>query len=144
MQIGAFFGYTTFGFGADRFGRRPMFIGFLLAAAAIVPVYSMLGRNELALLLLGPLVGFFGHGYFSVFGSMLAELFPTSIRATAQGFAYNGGRAVSAIAPYSIGALADQRGFGVALASTAAFFVIGAALVLLLPETRGRTLEGSS
>jgi predicted MFS family arabinose efflux permease len=51
MQIGAFFGYTTFGFGADRFGRRPMFIGFLLAAAVIVPVYSMLGRNELALLL---------------------------------------------------------------------------------------------
>jgi hypothetical protein len=75
---------------------------------------------------------------------MLAELFPTSIRATAQGFAYNGGRAVSAVALYSIGALAEQRGFGVALASTAAFFMLGAVLVLLLPETRGRTLEDAS
>lgn len=141
MQIGAFFGYTAFGFGADRFGRRPMFIGFLLAAAVIVPVYSLLGRNPTVLLLVGPLVGFFGHGYFSVFGSMLSELFPTSIRATAQGFAYNGGRAVSAIAPYSIGVLADRHGFGLALASTSAFFVLGAVLVLLLPETRGRSLE---
>src|SRR5262249_28828044 len=105
MQIGAFFGYTTFGFGADRFGRRPLFIGFLLAAAAIVPVYSLFGRNEIFLLCIGPLVGFFGHGYFSVFGAMLSELFPTAVRATAQGLAYNGGRAVSALAPYCIGAL---------------------------------------
>ena len=144
MQVGAFFGYTTFGFGADRFGRRPMFIVFLLGAAAIVPVYSLLGRNPTMLLLVGPLVGFFGHGYFSVFGSMLAELFPTSIRATAQGFSYNAGRAVSALAPYSIGAMADRYGFGVALSSTAAFFVVGAALVLLLPETRGRILEDTA
>ena len=121
-----------------------MFIVFLLAAATIVPVYSLLGRNPTMLLLLGPLVGFFGHGYFSVFGSMLAELFPTSIRATAQGFAYNTGRAVSALAPYSIGAMAGRYGFGVALSSTAAFFVLGAALVLLLPETRGRSLEDTT
>ena len=126
---------------SDRFGRRPMFVAFLIGAAAIVPVYALLGRNQTVLLLAGPLVGFFGHGYFSVFGSMLAELFPTSIRATAQGFAYNAGRAVSALAPYSIGRLADRHGFGVALASTSAFFVLGAVLVLLLPETRGRALE---
>ena len=142
MQIGAFCGYTLFGFGADRFGRRPMFIGFLVGAAVIVPVYCLLGRSEAALLLLGPLVGFFGHGYFSVFGSMLAELFPTRIRATAQGLAYNSGRAVSALAPYSIGALADAHGLGPALASTSAFFLLGAGLVLLLPETRGMDLDG--
>jgi len=140
MQIGAFFGYTTFGFGADRFGRRPMFIGFLLCAALIVPMYCLLGRNEAMLMLLGPLVGFFGHGYFSVFGSMLAELFPTRIRATAQGLAYNSGRAVSALAPFTIGALADRYGLGPALATTSAFFLIGAAMILLLPETRGTDL----
>lgn len=142
MQIGAFLGYTTFGFGADRFGRRPMFIGFLVAAAILVPVYCLLGRQASLLMLLGPLVGFFGHGYFSVFGSMLAELFPTHIRATAQGLAYNSGRAVSALAPYTIGALADRAGLGPALATTSAFFLIGAALILLLPETRGADLTG--
>ena len=144
MQIGAFCGYTLFGFGADRFGRRPMFIGFLVGAAVLVPVYCLFGRSETTLLLLGPLVGFFGHGYFSVFGSMLAELFPTRIRATAQGLAYNSGRAVSALAPYSIGALADARGLGPALASTSAFFLLGAGLVLLLPETRGMDLDSDA
>ena len=141
MQIGAFCGYTLFGFGADRFGRRPMFIGFLVGAAVLVPIYCLLGRSEVVLMLLGPLVGFFGHGYFSVFGSMLAELFPTRIRATAQGLAYNSGRAVSALAPYSIGALADASGLGPALATTSAFFLLGAGLVLLLPETRGMDLD---
>jgi MFS family permease len=92
-------------------------------------------------MLLGPLVGFFGHGYFSVFGSMLAELFPTRIRATAQGLAYNSGRAVSALAPYTIGALADRAGLGPALAITSAFFLGGAVMMLLLPETRGTDLD---
>jgi MFS family permease len=121
-----------------------MFIAFLLGAALLVPVYSLLGRNEGVLLALGPFVGFFGHGYFSVFGSMLAELFPTRIRALAQGLAYNSGRAVSALAPFTIGALADAWGFGVALAGTSAFFLLGAGLVLLLPETRAADLRGET
>jgi len=73
---------------------------------------------------------------------MLAELFPTRIRGTAQGMVYNAGRAVSALAPFTIGALADAHGIGGALALTAAFFMAGAALMVLLPETRGRELEG--
>lgn len=141
MQIGAFFGYTLFGFFADRFGRRPVFVAFLLCAALLVPVYGQLGRHETLLLILGPLIGFFGHGYFSVFGAMLAELFPTSIRGTAQGLTYNAGRALSALAPFTIGALADHYGIGSALALTSAFFLAGAGLIFLLPETRGRALE---
>ncbi|MBI2838523.1 MAG: MFS transporter [Acidobacteria bacterium] len=141
MQIGAFLGYTLFGLLSDRLGRRPSFIGFLVVAAVLVPVYGLLGRHETTLLILGPLVGFFGHGYFSVFGAMLAELFPTRVRATAQGLVYNSGRAVSALAPYSIGALADAWGIGSALAVTSAFFLAGAGLMLLLPETRGAELE---
>ncbi len=141
MQIGAFFGYTSFGFLADRFGRRLAFAAFLLAAALIVPVYGQLGRSEVALLFLGPLVGYFGHGYFSVFGALLAELFPTRIRATAQGFCYNIGRAVSALAPFVIGALADRYGIGSSLALTSAFFLSGALLIFRLPETRGKQLE---
>lgn len=141
MQAGAFLGYSSFGFLADRFGRRPTLQAFVLGAAVLVPVYGMGARSATALLLLGPLVGFFGHGYFSVFGAMLAELFPSSIRATAQGICYNAGRAVSALAPFTIGALADAYGLGIALAFTSAFFLAGAFLVLLLPETRGEELS---
>jgi MFS family permease len=140
MQIGAFLGYTLFGFLADRFGRRPTFLVFVLAAAVLAPLYGSFGRHEGLLLAVGPLLGFFGHGYFSVFGAMLAELFPSSIRGTAQGLAYNMGRAVSALAPFVIGALADKHGIGAALAVTSVFFAIGGALMYLLPETRGEEL----
>ncbi len=137
LQVGAFLGYTLFGVLADRLGRRPVFIGFVLAAAALVPVYGLLGpKNALLLLILGPLLGFFGHGYFSVFGALLAELFPTAVRATAQGLCYNAGRAVSALAPYLLGVVADRRGIGSALALTAGFYILGAVLMSLLPETR--------
>jgi MFS family permease len=140
MQIGAFLGYTLFGSLADRFGRRPTFLLFVLAAAGIVPIYGLAARSPVTLLLLGPLVGFFGHGYFSLFGALLAELFPSAIRATAQGVCYNTGRAASALAPFAIGAAADRLGFGTALGLTAGFYILGAALVFLLPETKGREL----
>jgi len=141
MQIGAFFGYLSFGFIADRFGRKPAFIFYLLTAAILVPIYGQMARSDTALLLLGPFIGFFGSGYFSLFGAMLAELFPTNVRATGQGFAYNAGRAFSALAPLTIGKLADVYGIGSALALTSVFFLIGAFIILFLPETRGTQLE---
>lgn len=137
MQLGAFAGYLSFGYAADRFGRRRSFALYLLAAAALVLAYGALVRTPWALLALGPALGFFGHGYFSLFGAQLAELFPTAVRGTAQGLCYNAGRALSAFAPATIGALADTRGLAAALGVTAAFFVAGALLVRLLPETRG-------
>ena len=76
MQIGAFFGYVLFGFLADRFGRRPTFVFFVLAAAALVPLYGHWGRSPIVLMALGPLVGFFGHGYFSVFGALSGRAVP--------------------------------------------------------------------
>ena len=144
MQAGAFFGYLSFGFLADRFGRRPAFIGFLVAAAVTVPVYGHMAREATLLLLLGPVIGFFGHGYFSVFGAMLAEIFPTPVRGSAQGFTYNAGRAFSALAPFTIGAMAEVWGLGSALTLTSVFFLLGAGLMLLMPETRGRQLDAQS
>jgi MFS family permease len=141
MQLGAFAGYLSFGYAADRYGRRASFAAYLLAAAALVVAYGALVREPWALLALGPALGFFGHGYFSLFGAQLAELFPTAIRGTAQGLCYNAGRALAAFAPATIGALADARGLAAALGATAAFFVAGALLVGLLPETRGLALE---
>jgi MFS family permease len=91
-------------------------------------------------MLMGPLVGFFGHGYFSVFGAMLAELFPSSIRGLAQGLCYNAGRGVSVFAPATIGFIADQRGIGTAIACTSVLYLAGAAVIYLLPETKGTQL----
>ena len=80
LQIGAFLGYISFGWIADRIGRRPAFTLFMIGSAALVPLFAFYARTPATLLTLGPLVGFFVHGYFSLFGAMLAELFPTRIR----------------------------------------------------------------
>ena len=143
VQIGAYFGYLTFGFIADRLGRRRTFILFMLVAAILVPIYGQMARNPTILMLLGPVLGYFGHGYFSLFGSFLAELFPTAVRATGQGTSYNIGRMAGAVAPYTIGAIATLPGIGIglALATTSAFFLLGAALIFTLPDRSGQALE---
>jgi MFS family permease len=141
MQVGAAFGFVTFGYVADMLGRKKAFILFFVAAAILVPVYTM-AKSPTALLILGPIVAFFGTGFYSGFAPTFAELFPTSVRATAQGFIYNTGRATSALAPATVGVLAQVYGVGSALAMTSAFFLLAALLVLLfLPETKGAELE---
>jgi MFS family permease len=141
LQIGAFLGYVSFGFLADRFGRRPVFLTFVLGTAVLIPIYGLLSRQPALLLAMGPLLGFFGHGYFSVLGAMMAELFPESVRTTAQGFCYNIGRGLAGFAPVTVGALADRWEIGAALGVTSVFFVAGAGFMLLLPETKGRELN---
>jgi MFS family permease len=143
MQVGAYLGYLTFGFIADRLGRRRTFVLFMVCAAAIVPVYGQMARSPMVLLVLSPLLGYFGHGYFSLFGSLVAELFPTAVRATGQGTSYNVGRMAGAIAPFTIGAAAALPGIGLglALAITSAFFLAAALLVFTLPDRSGEALE---
>lgn len=140
MQVGAWFGYVGFGMLADKFGRKITFIIFFVLAAVLVPVYG-LSQDATRLLLLGPFVAFFGSGYFSGFGAVLAELFPTEIRATGQGFCYNFGRAMAAFAPFVIGTLSVTMGLGAAFGFLGIAFALAAILVMLfLPETKGREL----
>ena len=135
MQMGAFAGYVMFGWLADKIGRRPAFVLYVIAAAILTPVYGAT-RNEQTLLALGPAIGFTGTGFFSMFGAMLSELYPTGVRGAGLGFVYNIGRGCSALAPWTVGFFADHYGIGTSLALNSAFFALGAILVFTLPETR--------
>jgi len=139
MQVGMWLGYVTFGFISDKFGRKPTYVTYLVLAAALVWAYGST-REPMFLLALGPFVAFFGTGYFSGFGAVASELFPTAIRATALGVTYNSGRLLSAAAPFVIGTLAQQQGFGMAFSITAVAFLVAAMLWLGIPETRGRQM----
>ena len=139
MQVGMWLGYVSFGFISDAFGRKPTYVTYLIVAAVLVWAYGAT-RQPALLLVLGPFVAFFGTGYFSGFGAVASEIFPTSIRATALGVTYNSGRLLSAIAPFVIGSLAQSRGFGFAFTITAIAFLIAAVLWIGIPETKGRKL----
>ncbi len=139
MQLGMWLGYVTFGFLSDALGRKATYVGYLLLAAALTPLYARAGSAQ-ALLALGPLLAFFGTGHFTGFGIITAELFPTSFRASAMGLTYNFGRALSAAAPFAIGATAARRGLSSAFWISALGFLVAALLALALPETRNRSL----
>jgi MFS family permease len=140
MQAGMWLGYITFGFISDRLGRKRSYLIFLVAAAAFMLLYART-REPLVLFALGPFVAFFGTGYFTGFGALTAEIYPTAVRATAQGLTYNTGRIVSAIAPFAVGSLAQTRGFQFSFTVIAAAFLAAALFWTGIPETRGRTLE---
>ncbi len=93
-----------------KFGRRKSYVFYLVMAAILVPVFGMT-RSLTTLLILGPLAGFFGTGYFSGFAAIASELFPTEIRASVMGLTYNIGRGFSAIAPFVVGAIAKEHSF---------------------------------
>jgi MFS family permease len=131
MQVGTFLGYVVFGYLADRFSRKYTYIGYLVIAAALVPLFAFV-RNPNALLVIGPLVGFFGTGYFSGFAVIASELFPTSLRASAMGFVYNIGRVVSAAAPFLIGHVSERAGLGYGLCITAVAFLLAAVIATAL------------
>jgi MFS family permease len=140
MQGGMWLGYVTFGFVSDRIGRKRTYLAYLLLAALLVYVYSSV-RAEYALLALGPVTAFFATGFFSGFGAVTAELYPTAIRATLQGFTYNIGRVASAAAPYVVGGLTATAGYGAALSVTAVAYLVAAAFWVAIPETKGRAVS---
>ncbi len=137
---GMFPGYASFGWVADHFGRRKSFIIYLLCAAALVPVYSMM-RAPGTILVLGTVVAFFGTGYFSGSGIIGSEIFPTRVRARALGFTYNGARTLSSVAPLIIGRVGQSRGLDWAFYLCAASFLLAGIIATQLPETKGKQLE---
>ena len=140
MQVGMWFGYVTFGFISDAFGRKRTYVVYTSTAAVLILGYISI-ESPLALLALGPFVAFFATGYFSGFGAVTAEIYPTVVRASAQGFTYNMGRITSALAPFIVGSLAQKHGFQAALSLTSIAFLLAAITWTWIPETRGRALS---
>lgn len=137
---GMFPGYVCYGWVADKLGRKRSLILYTLCAAGLIPLYAA-ARTPWIILVLGVLVGFFGTGFFAGSGIIGSELFPTRVRARALGFTYNGARALSCVAPYTIGWVGDKKGLSAAFLLCAIAFVLTALMATQLPETKGKTLE---
>jgi MFS family permease len=133
-------GYATFGWVADRLGRRPAFILYTLLAALLVPIYA-LARSPAVILVMGAVVAFFGTGFFSGSGIIASEIFPTTVRARALGFTYNGARTLSSVAPFVIGRVGQAKSLSWAFLLCAASFFFSAIMATQLPETKGKELE---
>ncbi|HZU43878.1 MAG TPA: MFS transporter, partial [Terriglobales bacterium] len=137
---GMFPGYLSFGWVADRLGRRKSFVVYLLLTALLVPLYAI-ARNAIVILILGAVVAFFGTGFFSGSALIGSEIFPTSLRARALGFTYNGARTLSSTAPFVIGYFGQRHGLSAAFFLSAAAFLFASLTATQLPETVGKQLD---
>jgi len=141
LITGAFTGYLTGAWLADRVGRRMLFLLFSAGALFMTIIYTRAPVTNNVLWILGFPLGFVVSGYFAGLGAFFAELFPTRVRGSAMGFAYNFGRGIGATFPALVGYISATMPLSLAIAifATIAYGVMGIA-AFLLPETRGRAL----
>jgi MFS family permease len=139
--LGSFAGYLVSAYLADTIGRKRTLTLYAVSSLAAVLAFTLFQISNRAMLVLGFPLGFFASGTFSPIGAFLTELFPTTVRASGQGFSYNAGRAVGALFPALVGVLSAHTSLSLSICG---FSVIAYLLLLAglwqLPETIGREL----
>ena len=130
----------------DRLGRKPITsIGFLGMIVTLVGAAYVLFYTKSVIMLVLLFVVFeisqeFGPGITnSVYPQ---ELFPTSMRATAQGFGTTVSRIGAVVGIFVCGAIADTYGFGTGMILLAVISAAGLVVTIVLgKETKGKSLE---
>ncbi|MFI5386523.1 MAG: MFS transporter, partial [Fimbriimonadales bacterium] len=127
------------------FGRKRTIFAFFLAA----PVALLIGLSSPTytnLLIFMPMVNFFAIGVSAAFVLYFPELFPTRMRATGAGLAYNVGRLFYVPIPLITGALVDHfggplhGGVATAVILTGSLYLLGILAIPFAPETKGKPL----
>ena len=141
LNFGGMIGCLIFPFVAERWGRKRALLTYFMGALVFVPTTFFLAETFFQALVVSPLMGFFAAGVFAGFAIYFPELFPTAIRATAQGFCYNFARIVSAVAPIAVGAIVSAYGsFAPAIAIVSLVYTLGLIVLIYARETKGQAL----
>ncbi len=143
LALGAIVGTILAALCAGRFGRRITFAGMCIGSiASCLLLYQgndSFGPKFLACYFLAGAMTASFYGWFPLY---LPELFPTSVRATGQGFAFNFGRIIAAIGGLQTAALIGffDGNFAKAGSVLTIIYVIGIFIIWIGPETRGKAL----
>ena len=85
------------------------------------------------------LVGF-GTGMFGGYGPLFSELFPTTVRSTAMGSAFNLARGVQFFTPVAIAMIAQSYGLAGGISLAALFALLTGLWIWVFPETKGHSI----
>jgi MFS family permease len=140
--LGALFGFLLGTYLSDAIGRKRTFLWSAVLSFVFILLYMFVPMGDTALLFAGlPLFTVFLMK-FPPMGPFMTELFPTELRGNAQGFCYNSGRAIGSLFPTMVGYLSQVLPLGMTIAiCSAAASGIMILMLMLLPETRGRSLD---
>ena len=126
-----------------RLGRRPAFfllcVTSLLVCGAMFRLVTAYGGVFLLAAFVSSACTASFYGWFPLY---FPELFPTRLRATAQGLCYNAGRIFAAVGALTQGKLVGYFGgsYSRAGAVVTLVYLLGMALIWLAPETKGKPL----
>lgn len=133
--LGMSLGMVVFGQMMDKFGPRISFSIFLLGSASVM-FAILFAKTNLALLLIGAIIGFFSNGMFGGYGAIISRLYPTEIRSTANNIIMNVGRAVGGFSSVVIGLLMDHFNLAVTMGFLSVLYVISFLVMISLPGLR--------
>ena len=143
QAVGAIAGALGAPFLGTRFGRRPAYfllcLASLLVCAWMFRAVTSYGPGFLCAAFASSAVTASFYGWFPLY---FPELFPTRIRATAQGICYNTGRIFAAVGALTQGQLVAAFGGSYPRAGSVItlVYLLGMALVWFAPETKGKPL----
>lgn len=153
MGTGLYLGVIIVAFGCgclvagqllDRIGRRRTVALFAVSCTLITVIYLLVPIDGTAMLILGFPLGFCAAGIPASMGALFNELYPAGVRGSGVGFCYNFGRIIASGLPVLIGHMSGSMSLGTAIGIDAGLaYALVLVAVLLLPETRGKALDGS-
>jgi MFS family permease len=155
LSAGAVVGTIAAALMGDWLGRRRAYLLLcVVSLASIVLLFQYNREYGPAMLAAAFVVGACTASFYGWLPLYLPELFPTSVRATGQGFGFNFGRILAAIGTFQLGHLVEYFRDGIALGGSlrlaggypsactllSLIYVVGMVLIWLAPETRGQPL----
>ena len=143
LAIGAIIGTIAAALTGDWLGRRPTYaILCILSIGSCLMLYQTNNSFNNSFLFWSFVVGATTASFYGWFPLYMPELFPTSVRATAQGFAYNFGRVIAAIGGLQTATLMGMwdNSFPKAGSVLSAIYLLGTVIIWFGPETKGKPL----
>ena len=127
---------------AGWIGRRIAYIILCLTSlAAVYAFYTTNATVDPSFFVTAFLAGATSAAFYGWLPLYLPELFPTRVRATGQGFAFNFGRILAAVGVLQVPALMGKPpDYATACSMLAFIYVAGLGAIWLVPETMGKAL----
>ncbi|HXH59890.1 MAG TPA: MFS transporter [Fimbriimonadaceae bacterium] len=141
MHIGTLIGVLLMPWVCEKIGRRPALATFMVLSPVSVWLATMASGSYEGLRLAAPLMSLFSIGISAGLVLYFPELFPSRLRATGSGIAYNVSRVIAALFPIMTAAMMGvEHSVAKGVAATAIVLGLGVVVLFFAIETRGKPL----